>query len=148
MSPEERIAALVRRVGAVTIHACPGESRDMNWTLRHPESDVLIHPPQASLSDALAVAETPEFFLLIETKRRAPRDVGAVRLWIHDGEARRAAESARDALLIASPGDWRPISADTAFAPPFGTIRVCRGCGCLVAGGPTSCVRCFDEVEE
>jgi len=30
---------------------------------------------------------------------------------------------------------WRPTTTDTAFAPPFGTIRRCRGCGCLVAGG-------------
>jgi hypothetical protein len=37
---------------------------------------------------------------------------------------------------------WRPTGDDAAFAPPFGTIRVCRACGCLVAGGPTACVRC------
>lgn len=37
---------------------------------------------------------------------------------------------------------WRPTTTDTAFAPPFGTIRQCRGCGCLVAGGPSACVRC------
>lgn len=37
---------------------------------------------------------------------------------------------------------WRPTDADTAFAPPFGTIRQCRVCGCLVAGGPTACARC------
>jgi len=36
---------------------------------------------------------------------------------------------------------WRPVD-DGAFAPPFGTIRVCRACGCLVAGGPTACGRC------
>jgi hypothetical protein len=40
---------------------------------------------------------------------------------------------------------WRPVSPDGAFAPPFGTIRQCRGCGCLVAGGPTACVRCAEE---
>ena len=39
---------------------------------------------------------------------------------------------------------WCPVTDDTAFAPPFGTIRVCRSCGCLVAGGPTACVRCVD----
>lgn len=39
---------------------------------------------------------------------------------------------------------WRPTADDTAFAPPFGTIRVCRVCGCLVSGGPTACVRCAD----
>lgn len=37
---------------------------------------------------------------------------------------------------------WRPTDPNTAFAPPFGTIRVCRACGCLVAGGPTACSRC------
>mgnify|MGYP000741711663 CR=1 FL=1 len=37
---------------------------------------------------------------------------------------------------------WRPVDKDTAFAPPFGTIRKCRVCGCLVAGGPTACARC------
>lgn len=39
---------------------------------------------------------------------------------------------------------WRPTGADTAFAPPFGTIRQCRVCGCLVAGGPTACARCAE----
>jgi len=39
---------------------------------------------------------------------------------------------------------WRPTTTDTAFAPPFGTIRQCRGCGCLVAGGSTACVRCAE----
>lgn len=39
---------------------------------------------------------------------------------------------------------WRPTSEDTAFAPPFGTIRSCRGCGCLVVGGPTACVQCAE----
>ena len=39
---------------------------------------------------------------------------------------------------------WRPTDTDTAFAPPFGTIRVCRACGCLVAGGPTACARCAE----
>lgn len=36
---------------------------------------------------------------------------------------------------------WRPVG-DGAFAPPFGTIRACLDCGCLVAGGPTRCSRC------
>jgi len=39
---------------------------------------------------------------------------------------------------------WRPVTTGTAFAPPFGTIRQCQGCGCLVAGGPTACVRCAE----
>ena len=37
---------------------------------------------------------------------------------------------------------WLPIDKKTAFVPPFGTIRQCRVCGCLVAGGPTACARC------
>lgn len=37
---------------------------------------------------------------------------------------------------------WRPGGKDTAFAPPFGTVRVCRHCGCLVTGGVTACARC------
>lgn len=40
---------------------------------------------------------------------------------------------------------WRPTATDTAFAPPFGTIRQCRVCGCLVAGGPTACARCAES---
>jgi hypothetical protein len=40
---------------------------------------------------------------------------------------------------------WCPTSDDTAFAPPFGTIRQCRSCGCLVVGGPTVCRRCAEE---
>lgn len=40
---------------------------------------------------------------------------------------------------------WHPIDSDTAFAPPFATIRACRHCGCLVAGGPTACVRCAND---
>ena len=39
---------------------------------------------------------------------------------------------------------WRRVSGDTAFAMPFGTIRECSGCGCLVSGGPTACRRCAD----
>lgn len=39
---------------------------------------------------------------------------------------------------------WRPTDTDTAFAPPFGTIRKCRVCGCLVVGGPTVCTRCAE----
>lgn len=39
---------------------------------------------------------------------------------------------------------WRPTDKNTAFAPPFGTIRQCRVCGCLVAGGPTACARCAE----
>lgn len=40
---------------------------------------------------------------------------------------------------------WRPTARDTAFAPPFGTVRACTSCGCLIAGGPTTCVHCVRE---
>lgn len=43
---------------------------------------------------------------------------------------------------------WRWIDKDTAFAMPFGTIRACRHCGCLTAGGPTACVRCVKEIDD
>jgi hypothetical protein len=48
---------------------------------------------------------------------------------------------------VASSSDdytWHAVG-DGALAPPFGTIRVCRGCDCLVAGGPTACRRCAEE---
>lgn len=38
--------------------------------------------------------------------------------------------------------NWNSVTEDTAYGPPFGTIRKCQSCCCLVAGGPTSCVRC------
>jgi hypothetical protein len=41
-----------------------------------------------------------------------------------------------------APAVWHEVAADTAFAPPFGTIRKCIDCGALVAGGPTRCGRC------
>jgi hypothetical protein len=31
---------------------------------------------------------------------------------------------------------------DSVFMRPFGTVRQCLGCDCLVAGGPTRCVLC------
>lgn len=34
------------------------------------------------------------------------------------------------------------LSPSEAFIPGIGTVRVCRACGCLVAGGPTACRRC------
>lgn len=43
---------------------------------------------------------------------------------------------------------WHATDGDTAHAPPFGTIRVCRVCGCLVAGGPTACARCVRDEED
>lgn len=40
---------------------------------------------------------------------------------------------------------WQKIDETTAFAPPFGTIHQCDGCGALVGGGPSRCVRCANE---
>lgn len=42
---------------------------------------------------------------------------------------------------------WHKVSEDTAFAMPFGTVRKCLGCGCLVGGGPTRCGRCAEDVK-
>lgn len=53
-----------------------------------------------------------------------------------------ASEPERTAAAAAQ---WRAVDEDTAFAPPFSTIRVCRGCGCLVVGGPTVCNRCAES---
>jgi hypothetical protein len=33
----------------------------------------------------------------------------------------------------------------TSFLPGIGTVRECSGCGCLVGGGPTRCLRCARE---
>lgn len=69
--------------------------------------------------------------------------------WRNQGSARdtlvafanacRAAASG--ALASADSGAWRVVD-DGAFASPFGTVRKCRECDCLVAGGPTACGRC------
>jgi hypothetical protein len=34
-----------------------------------------------------------------------------------------------------------------AYLPGLGTIRECLDCKCLVAGGPTRCLRCANEVK-
>jgi hypothetical protein len=56
------------------------------------------------------------------------------------------------AIVRESGWQWRPVDGDTAFAPPFGTVRACLDCGCLVAGGPARCRRCaadaLDDAEE
>lgn len=63
---------------------------------------------------------------------------------------RRCIKSVREELLrrlepaSSSTKFTAEIDSDTAFIPPFGTVRVCRGCGCLVAGGPTACRRCAE----
>ena len=61
---------------------------------------------------------------------------------------RRLGEAVSTIETLRSGTSWRRVSDDTAFAPPFGTIRKCRVCGCLVAGGPTCCVRCVKEEDK
>lgn len=82
--------------------------------------------------------------------RPSPYVLTALRLRVKALEAERAEILATMAGVV--PVDvhergwqWRPTATDTAFAPPFGTIRRCRVCGCLVAGGPTACARCAEE---
>jgi len=67
-----------------------------------------------------------------------------IELRAHVRETGELAEKMSDKAIAAERGHWCRSGVDTAFAPPFGTIRVCRGCGCLVAGGPTACVRCAE----
>ena len=51
----------------------------------------------------------------------------------------------RSPEVISSGTPWRATDSDTAFASPFGAIRQCIDCGCLVGGGPTRCGRCAKE---
>jgi hypothetical protein len=37
------------------------------------------------------------------------------------------------------------MSDKETFIPGLGTVRECRHCGALIAGGPTSCIRCAEE---
>ena len=69
----------------------------------------------------------------------------------HANQLQADIEAEQQAVVGVVPADvhergwqWRPTATDTAFAPPFGTIRQCRVCGCLVAGGPTACARCAE----
>ena len=69
----------------------------------------------------------------------------------HANQLQADIEAEQQAMVGVVPADvhergwqWRPTATDTAFAPPFGTIRQCRVCGCLVAGGPTACARCAE----
>ena len=84
--------------------------------------------------------------------RQALKYIHALLKWIwRAGEAERLAEERPANMAGAVPDEvheagwqWRPTGVDAAFAPPFGTIHQCRCCGCLVAGGPTACVRCVE----
>lgn len=37
------------------------------------------------------------------------------------------------------------LGPSQSYIEGLGTVRVCHDCGCLVAGGPTRCVRCAKE---
>jgi len=71
-------------------------------------------------------------------------------LWCKEAARREAEPFGRDPVPVEvreRGWQWHPVGEDGAFAPPFGTIRVCIGCGCLVAGGPTRCVRCANDAD-
>lgn len=40
--------------------------------------------------------------------------------------------------------DWY-AQIDSAIARPFGRVRVCARCSCIVAGGPEICGRCVND---
>lgn len=95
---------------------------------------VYVEPAKMSSSDAVHAAQVRE--------ARAIEEAAIV----EEEAAERAAElrSGREPV----PQDvhdrgwqWRPVG-DGAFAPPFGTIRTCIDCACLVAGGSVRCGRC------
>lgn len=59
-----------------------------------------------------------------------------------EAEAKEAADMAESIQPEESTdGAWHAVGGG-AFAAPFGTVRRCLGCDCLVAGGPTRCGRC------
>jgi len=66
---------------------------------------------------------------------------------VHCGEDAVAVIGRRYAHLDAGPaappvrqgGAWKSLGNGEAIAPPFGLIRQCSDCGCLVAGGQTEC---------
>ena len=87
--------------------------------------------------------------LFDEEERDCAQVVELVRTALAAHDAQRHAlwaesQSLRNELDEATNGWWHSVSDDTAYAHPFGTIRQCCGCGCLVAGGPTACVRCAE----
>jgi hypothetical protein len=41
--------------------------------------------------------------------------------------------------------DPKQSTVTEAYLPGLGTVRECRHCACLVAGGPTSCKGCIDD---
>lgn len=64
--------------------------------------------------------------------------------WKHKRELRKDADNPPEEKKTLLSWDLED-EEKKAFAPPFGTIRQCRACGCLVAGGPTACARCAEE---
>lgn len=85
--------------------------------------------------------------------RRSVVDLRKEIAWLRESEsptpsAGTSAEATVPAEVHERGWQWRPTGEDTVFAPPFGTIRVCRHCGCLVAGGPNACARCDVALHE
>ena len=77
--------------------------------------------------------------------RRSVEDLRKEIAWLRESptpSAETPAEATVPAGVHEAGWQWRPTGEDTAFAPPFGTIRACRHCGCLVAGGLNVCARC------
>lgn len=100
---------------------------------------------------AWAAAYGAAFDRLLDAIMRADGWPDEVILEAIGDDAKTVADAAVNVLGERSPhasDGWRRIDEDTAFAPPFGTIRKCVSCGSLVAGGPTACARCADGKHE
>lgn len=132
--------AMRRQSAAVRMHQSAREQMDA-----HDQATLasLAGQDRAALIEELAAArrERDDWnarATALENERDEARAEAAAALEIADGHGVPAEVRDRG-------WQWRPSGNDTAFAPPFSTIRVCRGCGCLVAGGPTACNRCAES---
>jgi len=84
--------------------------------------------------------------VIVHAWLEAVRDKGLTYGWIDRDLSDRIGEWMHTQLIrLGANTPTAEVDSDTAFIPPFGTVRVCRGCGCLVAGGPTVCRRCAEE---
>ncbi len=91
---------------------------------------------------AATAAERDEARASLEAERGDHRQT----LRERDAAARDLAEAlSRAGKAEQQSAAWAQVG-DGAFAYPFGTVRKCIGCGCLVAGGPTRCGRCASDV--
>lgn len=117
---------------------CPADLTAFSKPSAHPITKRAGHDVEKALvpSEPEAVVETAASKLRISRSDQLS--------YSGQGEAALLQDPANDVKLTSRQRgwQWRPIDKNTAFAPPFGTIRQCRVCGCLVAGGPTACARC------